>query len=93
MGALGPAVCVFWSVDPVGEHASLSLCFLKAIPGVLASQQGRSWHSHAHSLGGSVFKIENAQADVLCAAGRSAVKLGFWLVTGSATEVVIVMWN
>lgn len=31
VGVLGPVVPVFWSVALVGEHPSLSLCFLKAI--------------------------------------------------------------
>lgn len=31
VGVLGPVVPVFWSVAPVGEHPSLSLCFLQAI--------------------------------------------------------------
>lgn len=45
--------------------------------------------SHGYSLEGQVFRIENAQTDIVCEVGRWVVALRFWLVTGSATEVVI----
>jgi hypothetical protein len=90
---LGPGTSVFWPVVPVGEGPSFSSGFLKAVLVVPPRKQGRSWLPLCPQFGRVGVQDRDWTGRHYVWGGRVGGGTGFWLVTDSITEVVIVTWN